>query len=647
MLARVYRGPHVESTHRGSVAVVDERGRLLHELRRRAARRSTRARRPSRFRRCRCCSAGGEKRFRLGRAEIALLCASHGGRAAPRAAGRGLLRRGGFRVEDLQCGAHAPMHEASARDLVRRGELPDGAPQQLLRKARRPAARVPGARPRPATGYTDAAPSAAAEDPDAARAVRRRARIADHLRRRRLQPPGLPAAALGAGAGLCAPRALRAAGRGSRRPRRRARASSARCRKRPTWSPEPGGSRPTFSRPGAAAGSARRAPRASTRWARPRRRGGRRSASPSRSTTARRARATPSRSPPSTGSACCRSSSARALASYAEPPSSTRADSTSAHRGGRRRSPAAPGEPEALPMAFRTSPRSSRRSRRDGDLVRVRERVSPRLEIAEIADRAVKGGRSGAPLRERRGFDVAGRDQPLRARAAGCSRPSASPRGRSGTRVSSSSSTRKPPEGLLDKLKALPKLTELAASFRRRSGAGRARRSSRRATPSTSASFPSSPAGPRTPAPSSRCRSSSRRTRPGQDERRHVPHAGLRPRDDRNALAEAQGRRGPGARLRARGPPHGSRRRHRLRSGDGLLRDRAAAARRLRVPLRGIPPRRSRSARAGEDRRPARPGGRGVRPRGLRRSGRAAPRRARSATTPASTRSTTTSRSST
>ena len=29
VLARVYRGSHVESTHRGSVAVVDEKGKLL------------------------------------------------------------------------------------------------------------------------------------------------------------------------------------------------------------------------------------------------------------------------------------------------------------------------------------------------------------------------------------------------------------------------------------------------------------------------------------------------------------------------------------------------------------------------------------------------------------------------------------------
>jgi L-asparaginase II len=68
--------------------------------------------------------AGGEKRFRLGDAEIALMCASHGGEPAHVRLAREILRRGGFRAEDLQCGAHAPMHEASARALIRRGEAP-------------------------------------------------------------------------------------------------------------------------------------------------------------------------------------------------------------------------------------------------------------------------------------------------------------------------------------------------------------------------------------------------------------------------------------------------------------------------------------------------------------------------------------------
>ncbi len=137
-----------------------------------------------------------------------------------------------------------------------------------------------------------------------------------------------------------------------------------------------------------------------------------------------------------------------------------------------------------------------------------------------------------------------------------------------------------PPEGILDKLKAIPRVTELAAVFPKtvRSGAcqeivedGRGRRS-------REAPGPDLLAGGRGPLHHDAARHHAG-PRLGQDERRHVPHAGLRPRDDGHALAEAQGRGRSGAGLRARGPPHGSRRRDRMRPGHGLFRDRAASAR--------------------------------------------------------------------
>jgi L-asparaginase II len=123
VLARVYRGPHVESAHRGSLAVVDDRGRLLHECGDAGLPVYIRsAAKP--FQAMPLLLAGGEKRFRLDDAAIALMCASHGGEPGHVRQARELLRLGGFRVEDLQCGAHAPMHDASARELVRRGEKP-------------------------------------------------------------------------------------------------------------------------------------------------------------------------------------------------------------------------------------------------------------------------------------------------------------------------------------------------------------------------------------------------------------------------------------------------------------------------------------------------------------------------------------------
>ena len=123
ILARVRRGDRVESVHRGSVAVVDEDGRLVAGTgfpRDGIYLRS--AAKP--FQAMPLLEAGGEKAFRLGSDEIALSCASHGGEPRHvRVAGR-MLSRGGFSVADLACGADMPMHAPSARALIAAGRRP-------------------------------------------------------------------------------------------------------------------------------------------------------------------------------------------------------------------------------------------------------------------------------------------------------------------------------------------------------------------------------------------------------------------------------------------------------------------------------------------------------------------------------------------
>ena len=68
--------------------------------------------------------AGGIERHGLDTADLALICASHGGTPAHTARALSLLERGGFSVDDLQCGAHVPMDAEAAADLRSRGLSP-------------------------------------------------------------------------------------------------------------------------------------------------------------------------------------------------------------------------------------------------------------------------------------------------------------------------------------------------------------------------------------------------------------------------------------------------------------------------------------------------------------------------------------------
>jgi L-asparaginase II len=117
------RGDFVESGHRGDAAVVDEGGTLLAwsgDSTRPIFPRS--AAKP--FQALPLVESGGVERFRLGAAELALLCASHGGEPRHVRVARSLLVRGGFSPGDLVCGPQEPMDPRSARRLLSRGEPP-------------------------------------------------------------------------------------------------------------------------------------------------------------------------------------------------------------------------------------------------------------------------------------------------------------------------------------------------------------------------------------------------------------------------------------------------------------------------------------------------------------------------------------------
>ena len=122
-LSHVYRGTHLESVHRGSIAVVDSRGNLLAfagDPGLRACLRS--AAKP--FQGIPLLEYGGLEEYELTQEEIALTCASHGGEPHHVATAAALLRKGEFDEEDLLCGAHLPYDEKSAADLRASGEPP-------------------------------------------------------------------------------------------------------------------------------------------------------------------------------------------------------------------------------------------------------------------------------------------------------------------------------------------------------------------------------------------------------------------------------------------------------------------------------------------------------------------------------------------
>jgi len=120
VLVEVTRGNLVESRHRGAVAVVDHDGATVLALGDVAApvfpRSAVKA-----LQALVLVESGGAERYGLGDEELALACASHGGEPAHVAGAERMLRAAGLDVAALACGAHWPLHQASAQALARAG----------------------------------------------------------------------------------------------------------------------------------------------------------------------------------------------------------------------------------------------------------------------------------------------------------------------------------------------------------------------------------------------------------------------------------------------------------------------------------------------------------------------------------------------
>jgi len=123
VLVEVRRGHHVESVHRGSIAVVNTRGEILaaagdpdcYTFMRSSAK-------P--IQALAVVESGAYEAFGLSQRELAIMCASHSSEAYHVETVRGILAKLGLDESHLACGTHFPTHAPSAHALLREGRKP-------------------------------------------------------------------------------------------------------------------------------------------------------------------------------------------------------------------------------------------------------------------------------------------------------------------------------------------------------------------------------------------------------------------------------------------------------------------------------------------------------------------------------------------
>jgi L-asparaginase II len=122
-IAAVWRGGLIESVHRGRYVVRDARGETLDSLGDPGGLvhlRST----AKPFQALPLVFSGAADEFGITSEELAVACASHSGEPRHLAAVRSILRKAGLSEDDLQSGAHPPIHAPSSIRLLRSGEEP-------------------------------------------------------------------------------------------------------------------------------------------------------------------------------------------------------------------------------------------------------------------------------------------------------------------------------------------------------------------------------------------------------------------------------------------------------------------------------------------------------------------------------------------
>jgi len=123
VLVRVWRGPHVESQHRGSWVVVDERGTVVAGAGEYTAPVFARSSVKS-LQALPLLETGAAARYGFDDADLALALASHNAEPCHTERVAAILARLSLGEQDLQCGPQPPGDPATRAELARRGQAP-------------------------------------------------------------------------------------------------------------------------------------------------------------------------------------------------------------------------------------------------------------------------------------------------------------------------------------------------------------------------------------------------------------------------------------------------------------------------------------------------------------------------------------------
>src|SRR5258707_13611986 len=122
-LVEVWRGPIVESRHRGHLTAVDGKGATVAELG--FPETVTYVRSSGKpFQALPLIVSGAADRFNFSEQEIAIACGSHSGEAIHVETVRSMLRKAGLEENSLRCGVHEPFSGDVASRLARTGQPP-------------------------------------------------------------------------------------------------------------------------------------------------------------------------------------------------------------------------------------------------------------------------------------------------------------------------------------------------------------------------------------------------------------------------------------------------------------------------------------------------------------------------------------------